>query len=83
MKTITYNGHEIQLTAIRFTFADETAVQDGILIHDTADEFSDGDIIYGVPFDFIDDASDLAQLFGDTGCTVFTQGADGIYHAEA
>lgn len=83
MKTINYKGMDIEITAIRFTFADETTIQDGILIHDTNDEFSNGDVIYGVSADLIQDTSDLAQLFEDTGCTVFTRNEDGTYHAEA
>ena len=83
MKTINFNGNDIEVSASRFTFADETAIQDGVLIHDTTDEFSDGDIIYGVSADTIQGADDLAQLFEDTGCTVFTRNADGTYHAEA
>ena len=83
MKTINYEGREIEITPIRFTFADETTVQDGVLIHDTTDEFSDGDMIYGISADAIRDADDLSQLFEDTGCTVFTRNADGTYHAEA
>lgn len=82
MKTINYNGRDIEITAIRFTFADETTVQDGVLIHDTADVFANGDMIYGVSADAIQDADDLHQLFEDTGCTVFTRNADGTYYAE-
>lgn len=83
MKTINYKGSCIEISAIRFTFADENTIQEGILLHDTTDEFSNGDMIYGVPFDSIQDADDLTQLFEDTGCTVFTKNNDGTYHAEA
>ena len=83
MKTINYEGREIEITAIRFTFADETTIQDGVLIHDTTDEFSNGDMIYGVSSDTIQDADDLSLLFEDVGCTVFTRNADGTYRAEA
>lgn len=83
MKTINYKGHIVEVSAIRFTFADEDTIQDGVLIHDTTDEFSNGDIIYGVSADTIQDADDLEQLFEDTGCTVITRNADGTYHAEA
>ena len=83
MKTINYKGRKIEITEIKFTFAKETTLQDGILIHDMEDEFSDGDMIYGVSADTIQDAGDIAQLFEDTGCTVFTRNQDGTYHAEA
>ena len=83
MKIINYKGREIEITPIRFTFADETTIQDGVLIHDTTDEFSNGDMIYGVSSDAIQDADDLSLLFEDAGCTVFTQNGDGTYHAEA
>lgn len=83
MKTINFNGHGIEVSSIRFTFADEATSQEGILIHDTSDEFSNGDMIYGVSADTIQSADDLKQLFEDTGCTVFTRNEDGTYHAEA
>lgn len=82
MKTINFKGHDIEVTPILFTFAYETTVQHGTLIHDKTDEFSDGDIIYGVSADTIQDADDLSQLLEDTGCTVFTRNAGGIYHVE-
>lgn len=86
MKTINYNGRDIEITAIRFTYADETTVQDGVLLHDTTDEFSDGDTIYGNGWtlDMINDASDIESLLTSTdGTTYFTRNDDGAYHIDA
>ena len=86
MKTINYNGRNVEITAIRFTYADETTIQDGVLLHDTTDEFSDGDTIYGNGWtlDMINDASDIENLLTSTdGTTYFTRNDDGTYHIDA
>lgn len=86
MKTMNYQGHEIELTAVSFRFAEETILQEGVLVHDTTDEFSDGDAIYGNGWtlDAIQDKSDLESLLtsGD-GSTYITRNDDGTYSMDA
>lgn len=86
MKTMNYQGHEIELNAVFFRFGDEANLQEGILVHDTTDEFSDGDIIFGNGWtlDAILDESDLESLLtsGD-GSTYITRNADGTYNMNA
>lgn len=86
MKSMNYQGHEIELTAVSFRFADEANLQDGILVHDTTDEFGNGDAIFGNGWtlDSIQDESDLESLLtsGD-GSTYITRNADGTYHMDA
>lgn len=83
---ISYQGREIEITEIRFAFGDEATIQEGVLVHDSADEFGDGDAIYGNGWtlDMIHDAADLESLFtsGD-GSTYFYQSANGTYRVEA
>lgn len=86
MKTITYKGHEIELHAVRYYFQDEQNAQEGVLVHDTTDEFSDGDAIYGNGWtmDDLNDESDLDTLFtsGD-GSTYIRRNDDGTYTMDA
>ena len=85
MKTINYDGRDIEITAIRFTFANETTVQEGVLIHDTTDKFSDGDTIYGNGWtiDQINDESDLDTLFSSGDASAYWhQNEDGTYNIE-
>lgn len=85
MKSINYNGRDIEVTAIRFTYTDETTIQDGVLLHDTTDEFADGDAIYGNGWtlDMINDADDIeTMLTSGDGTTYFTRNDDGIYHID-
>lgn len=86
MKAISYNGSNIELTAVRFTFRDETTIQDGVLLHDTNDINHDGDAIYGNGWtlDQIEDASDVESLItsGD-GTTYWRRNDDGTYTMEA
>lgn len=86
MKSFTYQGHEIQLTTIRFTFGEEATAQDGILMHDANDAFSDGDAIFGNGWnlDMINDESDLeSMLTSGDGTTYFSKNADGTYTINA
>lgn len=86
MKTINCNGRNVEITAIRFTYADETTIQDGVLLHDTTDEFSDGDTIYGNGWtiDMVNDDADVENLLTSTdGTTYFTRNDDGSYHIDA
>ena len=86
MKSINYKGTDIEVTAVRFTFGSETTVQDGIMVHDTADEFSDGDAIYGNGWNIgmVNDSDDVESLLtsGD-GSTYWHQNDNGTYTVEA
>lgn len=86
MKSFTYKGTEIEVAAIRFVYGSEETVQDGILVHDSSDEFHDGDAIYGNGWtiDMVSDEDDVETLLssGD-GTTYFHRGDNGIYHIEA
>lgn len=86
MKSINYNGTVIEITPIRFTFGSETTVQEGILVHDTSDEYCNGDAIYGNGWtvDMINDADDVETMFtsGD-GSTYWHKNEDGTYTIEA
>lgn len=86
MKTISYNGTDIEITAVRFTYGTETTAQEGILVHDTSDEFSNGDAIYGNGWNIgmINDSDDVESLLtsGD-GSTYWHQNDDGTYTVEA
>ena len=63
--------------------ANETEVQDAILVHLNSDEFSDGDCIL---FDYsteqlADDESIEEALYNNTPCTYWEIDENGIYHA--
>lgn len=86
MKTITYKGREIELHAVRYYFQDEQNAQEGVLVHDTTDEFSDGDAIYGNSWtlDDLNDESDLDTLFtSGNGSTYIRRNDDGTYTMDA
>lgn len=83
MKTINYNGRNIELTAIKFVYDDETSVQEGVLLHDTTDEFSNGDTIYGCGWrlSMINDAYDVDCLIASNeGTSYATIDVNGVYH---
>lgn len=86
MKTMNYQGREIELTTVFFRFAEEANLQEGVYVHDTTDEFGDGDAIYGNGWTLgaIQDESDLESLLtsGD-GSTYITRSADGTYTMNA
>lgn len=85
-KTIKYHWRDIELKAVKFVCGNETVVQDGILVHDTTDEFADGDTIYGNGWriGYVRDSCDLETLLTSSeGTTNFTVDSDGIYHVEA
>ena len=85
MKTINYKGRDIEISAIRFTYGTESTVQEGILVHDTTDEFCNGDAIYGNGWTIgmVEDESDLETLFtsGD-GSTYIHRNENGTYNVE-
>lgn len=86
MKTINYNGTDIEITAVRFIYGTETNLQDGILVHDTGDEFCNGDAIYGNGWtiDMVNDSDDVDSLLtsGD-GSTYWHKNDDGTYTVDA
>ena len=85
-KSFPYRDAAIEITSIRFIYADEKQVQDGILLHYTSDEFHDGDTIFcnGWTINMVNDTDDLETLLtsGD-GTTYFTELNPGLYHVEA
>lgn len=85
MKSIQYKGTEIEITAIRFIYGDDTTVQDGLLVHDTSDEFGDGDAIYGNSWTIgmVQDEADVESLLTSGDCsTCFSRNDDGTYTVE-
>lgn len=86
MKTIIYKNREIELHAVRYYYRDEQNAQEGVLVHDTTDEFSDGDAIFGNGWtlDAVNDEADLESLLtsGD-GSTYIRRKADGTYSMDA
>ena len=84
-KSINYQGSEIELTEIRFTFRDEPTVQIGVMLHDTADKFHDSDTIYGNGWrlDMINDADDVDTLITSGDGTTYWTMEGGLYHIEA
>ena len=85
MKSIQYKGTEIEITAIRFIHGDDTIVQDGLLVHDTSDEFGDGDAIYGNGWTIgiVQDEADVESLLTSGDCsTCFSRNDDGTYTVE-
>ena len=86
MKIINYRGTKIELTAVRYIYGDEKTIQEGVFVHDTTDEFCDGDTIYGNGWTLgmINDEDDIESLLtsGD-GSTYFAQNSDGTYHMRA
>ena len=86
MKTISYQGREIELSAITFFFGREITPHEGVFVHDTADEFGNGDAVYGNGWTLgaIEDESDLESLFasGD-GTTYWHKNFDGTYTIDA
>lgn len=86
MKTINYKGTGIEISAVRFVYGAEGTMQDGILVHDTTDEFRNGDALYGNGWNInmVNDADDVDSLLasGD-GTTYWHQNDDGTYTIDA
>lgn len=63
--------------------ANETEIQDAILIHENNDEFSNGDcILFGYSADELEADEDITDaLINNTPCTDFTIDNKGVYHA--
>ena len=68
----------ITLSEITFTMDSDPTLQRGLLIHDIADEFSNGDAVF--PWEDIQTEEDLDQMFRDvTGMPCFEIDSNGIY----
>ena len=87
-KVIPYLDREIELTSVFFhhySDAGNLTLQEGILVHDSADEFHDGDAIYDWKLEHVQYASDLDSLFENPsdGSTYFHRNHDGTYTIDA
>lgn len=63
--------------------AGEPEIQDALLIHNTNEEFNDGDcILFGYTADEFEADEDITEaLINNTPCTAWTVDGEGVYHA--
>jgi hypothetical protein len=84
-KTISYLGRDIELSTVFYNYRDDAQLHEGVFVHDTTDQFGDGDAVYvnDWTLNYINDSSDLESLFtsGD-GVTCIEKNADGTYTVE-